>query len=100
MAQTKRLVIAGATYHSYAQGLKYGVDDEINVAVVEDRSASVHNTNGDEDQGLDSMDGAGFVSPYYSMQSNYSLIDASSGGNKKTIFHDINGKFGNARLLK
>lgn len=100
IAQTKRLVIAGATYHSYAQGLKYGVSDEINIAVIDDRKTSVHNSNGDEDKGLDSMDGSGMVSPYYSKQENYSLIDAYAGGNKKTIFHDINGKHGNARLLK
>jgi hypothetical protein len=100
IAQTKRLVIAGATYHSYAQGLKYGVDEEINIAVVEDNKTSVHNSNGDEDQGLDAMDGSGFVSPYYSMQANHSLIDAFAGKNKKTIFHDINSKYGNARLLK
>ena len=96
--QTKRLVIAGATYHMLAQDLTYGVPRQVNIAAINDHVAYVHNTTGDEIK-VDSADGSGYVIPYYSEMENASLVDAPAGRNKKTIFHDID-IHGNATLLK
>lgn len=99
IAQIKRMVIYGATYHNYAQGLKYGVPEEIEIAIIDDVKASVFNAIGDSDK-IDSMDGAGFTSPYLSRMQNKSLLDAAVHDTKKTIYHDIDGKYGRPTLLK
>ena len=41
IAQNKRAVIYGATVHPFLQGLKYGVADNINIAVVSDIPGTV-----------------------------------------------------------
>lgn len=99
IAQVKRMVIYGATYHSYAQGLKYGVPRKVKMACISDIGANVYNMTGDRNS-IDAMDGSGLTSPYLSRMENVSLIDASVGENKKTIYHDINSRFGNPTLLK
>ena len=93
------MVIYGATHHPFAQGLKNGVAEKVKMAVIADIGSSVQNISGLEDS-VDSMDGAGFTSPYFSRQQNFSLIDAKVGRNKKTIFADINGQYGLPKLLK
>jgi hypothetical protein len=52
------MVIYGATYHSYAQGLKYGVPEFVKTAVFEDIPSHVFSITGDSDK-IDSMDGSG-----------------------------------------
>ena len=99
ISQVKRMVIYGATHHPFAQGLKNGVAEKVKMAVIADIGSSVQNISGLEDS-VDSMDGAGFTSPYFSRQQNVSLIDAKVGKNKKTIFADINGQYGLPKLLK
>lgn len=99
ISQVKRMVIYGATHHPFAQGLKNGVAEKVKMAVIADIGSSVQNISGLEDS-VDSMDGAGFTSPYFSRQQNVSLIDAKVGRNKKTIFADINGQYGLPKLLK
>lgn len=98
IAQVKRMVIYGATYHSYAQGLKNGVAPEVKMAVIQDAPVMTYNITGDSNEN-DSMDGSGFTSPYFSRQQNISLIDAAVGANKKTIYHDIDEN-GRPTLLK
>lgn len=98
IAQVKRMVIYGATYHSYAQGLKNGVASEVKMAVISDFPAMTYNITGDSNEN-DSMDGSGFTSPYFSRQQNISLIDAAVRGNKKTIYNDIDEN-GRPVLLK
>ena len=99
-AQTKRLAVAGATFHNLAQDLKYGVLEEVKVAVMDDIKANVNNIIGDDDK-IDSCDGSGYVNPIYSRMINHSLLDAKVGsGNRKTIFADVSAKYGNATLLK
>lgn len=99
ISQVKRMVIYGATHHSFAQGLKNGVAPKVKMAVVGDIGAAVQNISGMTDS-VDSMDGSGFTSPYFSRQQNVSLIDAKVGRNKKTILADMNGEYGLPKLLK
>lgn len=99
ISQVKRMVIYGATHHSFAQGLKNGVAPTVKMAVVGDIGAAVQNISGMSDN-VDSMDGSGFTSPYFSRQQNVSLIDAKVGRNKKTILADMNGVYGLPKLLK
>ena len=99
IAQVKRMVIYGATYHSYAQGLKNGVPDRVKMAVMPDIGSHVQNMSGMSNV-VDSMDGSGYTSPYLSRQQNVSLIDAAVGANKKTIYHDIDARHGLPKLLK
>lgn len=93
------MVIYGATYHSYAQGLKYGVPDKVKCAVIDDIPANVISITGASDT-VDAWDGAGLTSPLFSRMQNRSLIDAAVHANKKTIYHDIESKYGSPTLLK
>ena len=99
IGQVKRMVIYGATYHSYAQGLQYGVPEKIKAAVIEDIGSNVFSITG-QNGIVDSMDGSGLTSPIFSRMQNTSLIDAAVGANKKTIYHDIEAKYGLPTLLK
>lgn len=99
ISQVKRMVIYGATYHSYAQGLKNGVPERVKMAVMPDIGSNVHNMSGMSSV-VDSMDGAGYTSPFLSRWQNVSLIDAAVGANKKTIYHDIDSRHGLPKLLK
>lgn len=100
IGQVKRMVIYGATYHSYAQGLEDGVPEYIKTAVIEDLPAAVYSITGQHSDKLDSMDGSGFTHPIFSRLQNRSLLDAAVFANKKTIYHDIDGKYGTPTLLK
>jgi hypothetical protein len=93
------MVIYGATYHSYAQGMTYGVADKVKGAFIEDIGSNVFSITGQHGI-VDSMDGSGLTSPLLSRMQNVSLIDAAVGANKKTIYHDIEGKYGLPTLLK
>ena len=55
---------------------------------------------GDENTGLDTMDGSGLSSPLESRAENNSLLDARVGRDKKTIMHDIDSRYGRPTLLK
>jgi hypothetical protein len=55
---------------------------------------------GDENTGLDTMDGSGLSSPLESRAENNSLLDARVGRDKKTIMHDIDSRYGKPTLLK
>lgn len=99
IAQVKRMVIYGATYHSYAQGLKNGVPERVKMAVMPDIGSSVNNIIGVHSE-VDSMDGSGLTSPFLSRWQNVSLIDATVNWNKKTIYHDINSRYEVPKLLK
>lgn len=99
ISQVKRMVIFGATYHSYAQGLKDGVPNRVKMAVVPDIGSNVQNIVGMSSE-VDSMDGSGYTSPFLSRWQNVSLIDAAVGANKKTIYHDIDARYGLPKLLK
>lgn len=99
ISQVKRMVIYGATYHSYAQGLKDGVPERVKMAVMPDIGSHVQNISGMSSV-VDSMDGSGYTSPFLSRWQNVSLIDAAVGANKKTIYHDIDARYGLPKLLK
>ena len=99
ISQVKRMVIYGATYHSYAQGLKEGVPERVKMAVMPDIGSNVQNISGMSSV-VDSMDGSGYTSPFLSRWQNISLIDAAVGANKKTIYHDIDARYGLPKLLK
>ena len=58
IAQIKRSVAFGATYHPFAQNKNNGVTSEIDIAVMEDMPAFVQTPNGVENE-VDSMDGSG-----------------------------------------
>ena len=98
VSQIKRMVIYGATTHTYAQGLKDGVPKKVKVACIEDLQSAVQNIVGDTSS-MDSCDGSGLTNPYYSRMENRSLLDAGVGDVKKTIMHDI-GTNGVPKLLK
>lgn len=99
ISQVKRMVIYGATYHSYAQGLKDGIPERVKMAVMPDIGSNVQNISGMSSV-VDSMDGSGYTSPFLSRWQNVSLIDAAVGANKKTIYHDIDSRYGLPKLLK
>lgn len=100
IAQIKRSVAFGATWHPYLQGLNNGVASRIRVAVVEDLKGIVFTPNGDENDDLDSMDGSGVAHPIQSRFENNSLVDAKVGANKKSIMMDVNARLGLPTLLK
>lgn len=100
IAQIKRSVAFGATYHPYIQGLDNGVGENIRIAVIEDIPGTVFTPNGDENFKLDSSDGSGIAHPLQSRLENNSLIDARVGKNKKSIMMDVDARFGRPTLLK
>ena len=100
IAQIKRSVAFGATYHPYIQNLENGVASYIRIAVIEDIKGIVFTPNGDENAGLDSSDGSGIAHPLESRFENNSLVDARVGANKKSIMMDIDPHFGRPTLLK
>ena len=100
IAQYKRMVIFGATYHPFAQNLENGVASNIKIAVINDEAGTAWNMLGDENTGLDTMDGSGLSSPLESRAENNSLLDARVGRDKKTIMHDIDSRYGRPTLLK
>ncbi len=97
-ASYKRTVAAGATVHSM-HPMKYGIDPNINFAVVKDLPGEVFNMLG-IDTTIDSMDGSGFSSPIQAILENMSLQDAAVGMDKKTIFGDTEARYGMPTLLK
>jgi hypothetical protein len=99
IAQTKRQSIQGATVHTYAQNLDYGVSEIINIACIEDTTAQASNIIGDTKK-VDVNDGGGKTSPIFSRMANASLLDAAVGSTKKTTFGDINPQTGTAVYLK
>ena len=99
IAQNKRAVIMGATYHPFLQGTKYGVASEINIAVIKDMPGAVFNMVG-ESTTVDSMDGSGISSPLEARMENVSLEDANVGYDKKTIMGDVDPIYGRPTLLK
>lgn len=100
IGQVKRMVIYGATYHSYAQGLDDGVSEFVKTAVIEDLPVETFSITGLYKDDNDSMDGSGLTHPIFSRLQNRSLLDAAVGANKKTIYHDIDGRYGTPTLLK
>jgi len=100
IAQNKRAVIMGATYHPFLQGMKHGVAETINIAVLKDIPATVWNMIGEEKRDLDSMDGSGISSPLQARMENVSLCDANVGYDKKTIMGDVDAIYGRPTLLK
>ena len=99
IAQNKRAVIMGATYHPFLQGTKYGVASEINLAVMEDMPGITWNMIG-ETAVNPSMDGSGISSPLQARMENVSLEDANVGYDKKTIMGDVDPIYGRPTLLK
>ena len=100
IAQIKRSVAFGATYHPYIQNLANGVAPEIRIAVIEDIPGTVFTPNGDEKTDLDSSDGSGIAHPLQSRFENNSLVDARVGANKKSIMMDVDPYYGRPTLLK
>lgn len=99
IAQTKRQSIQGATVHTYAQNLHYGVPEHIKIACIEDLTAWASNILGSVKK-VDVNDGSGYTSPIFSRMVNKSLLDAAVGSTKKTTFGDINPNTGTATYLK
>ena len=97
--QTKRQSIQGATVHTYAMGMKYGMSEDVNFAIIDDDSTVCTNIIGDVSE-IDANDGSGRVSPIISRMANVSLLDAEVGANKKTTFADINPNTGTAVYVK
>lgn len=100
IAQNKRAVIMGATYHPFLQGLKYGTASTINIATINDMQGNVWNLTGEEKTDLETMDGSGLSSPYQARFENNSALDARVGYDKKTIMGDVDPIYGRPTLLK
>ena len=100
IAQIKRSVAFGATYHPYIQWLENGVAPKIRIAIIEDIPGTVFTPNGDEKTDLDSSDGSGIAHPLQSRFENNSLVDARVGANKKSIMMDVDPYYGRPTLLK
>ena len=100
IAQIKRSVAFGATYHPFIQDLDDGVPPEIRIAVIKDIPGIVFTPNGDEKTNLDSSDGSGIAHPLQSRFENHSLVDAKVGQNKKSIMMDVDPYYGRPTLLK
>ena len=100
IAQIKRSVAFGATYHPFIQDLDNGVPPEIRIAIIEDIKGTVFTPNGDENTKLDSSDGSGIAHPLQSRFENNSLVDARVHQNKKSIMMDVDLQYGKPTLLK
>lgn len=99
IAQIKRSVAFGATYHPYTQGLNNGVAENIDIAVMSDMSGFVFSPNGASDE-VDSMDGSGLAHPLEARFENNSLLSARVGDNKKSIMMGMDYKTNKPILLK
>ena len=99
VAQIKRSVAFGATYHPFAQNQLDGVAPEIDIAVMQDMPGFVFTPNGEEGN-VDSMDGSGISDALQARLESNSLIDARVGDNKKTIMMDVDRRLGKPILLK
>lgn len=102
IAQIKRSVAFGATWHPFTQNLFNGVAPTINVAVMSDVKTVVPTPNGTSDgvAEVDSMDGSGYAHPLQSRFENNSLLSAGVGVNKKTIMMDVDYRTNKPILLK
>lgn len=103
-AQLKRNVIIPGTLRTYDQNLINGVSEDMEVAVIKDIKAFVHNfdksgVKSDEDD-IDAHDGFANIHPVMSILENYSLDDSEVGDMKKNILHDYDHRFGSATLFK
>lgn len=99
IAQDKRNVIPGASMHVFLQGLKEGVAENIEVAVMSDIPGYTYNMVGTTSAN-DSSDGSGISNIYEAMLEQNSLIDASNGWNVKTIGWDVDPATGKPMMLK
>lgn len=99
IAQIKRSVAFGATYHPFAQNQLNGVTSIIDIAVIDDMKGLVFTPNGQEDE-VDSMDGSGISDALEARFESNSLLDARVGDNKKTIMMDVDRQLGAPVLLK
>lgn len=99
IAQIKRSVAFGATYHPFAQNQLDGVASEIDIAIMNDMPGFVFTPNGEEGK-VDSMDGSGISDALEARLESNSLIDARVGDNKKTIMMDVDRRLGKPILLK
>lgn len=96
----KRTVIEGATHHPFHFGNTYGASRYINMSVMEDRVGEIWNLIGVKDLHHKVNDGSGLASIYQAIFENWSLKDAHVGLDKKTIFGNIDPKYGNEEILK
>jgi len=99
IAQIKRSVAFGATYHPFAQNQLDGIASEIDIAIMNDMPGFVFTPNGEEGT-VDSMDGSGISDALEARLESNSLIDARVGDNKKTIMMDVDRRLGKPILLK
>lgn len=98
-AQDKRNVAQTATMQQYHLGLRRGVPNEANVAIIESPHDNVYNVNGDLGE-FDAVDGAMLTGAVMSRLENESLGGAKAGITKKPIFHGYDERTGAATLIK
>ena len=99
IAQNKRAVIHGATYHMLLQKPD-GVGPVVKGAVMKDITADIQTITGSRDDSLKTMDGSALASALFTRMMNNSLEDAKVGADMKTIFHSFVPEYGLQQLCK
>jgi len=99
IAQNKRAVIHGATYHMLLQKTD-GVGATVKAAVMKDITSDIQTITGSRDDGLKTMDGSALASALFTRLMNNSLEDAKVGADMKTIFHSFVPEYGLQQLCK
>ena len=98
-AQHKRNVSFTATMSEFTLGLKEGIPDYYNVAVIDDIRDSVHTIGGIEES-TKPFDGATFVNPFIVILENNSLGVAKVGLTKKQFVHAYDERTGTGVIIK
>lgn len=82
---SKRNNLYGASFTPFAQNLKYGVPDEMKIAIVKDETSNLGNYNGDTNNGQEVHDGAGWTNGIFSIFEERSFLGKKFSGSKKEI---------------
>lgn len=98
-AQHKRNVSFTATMSEFTLGLRNGIPDQYNVAIIDDINDVVHTIGGTEEV-TKPFDGATFVNPFVVYLENNSLGSSRVGFTKKQFVHAYDHRTGTGIIIK
>ena len=99
IAQSKRNVSFTAAMYAFQLGLKYGVPEQYNIAVIDDIKDYQGTIIGLENE-IKPFDGATFVNPFIVLLENNSLGGFRAGITKKQFIHFKDEKTGTGGIIK
>lgn len=99
IAQSKRNVSFTAAMYAFQLGLKYGVPEQYNIAVIDDIKDYQGTIIGLENE-IKPFDGATFVNPFVVLLENNSLGGFRAGITKKQFIHFKDEKTGTGGIIK